>query len=213
MKKTTILILFSLFVVFSGYSQKTNTRKIKKHSKNIYKQQKELLETQITETQSIINLIDSTTNYFEYHAYKNILEKLNSQLEITEKKGSKYYFNTENTTNDLKLIGEWHLENYEDNIERSEQELIDLENSISQLKENMRLIFYPDFTFQRYGFTPDAENGSWRLSEDTQKLYMKNNNSNLEDELNIEILSENSLILIIEDPFYDTTTKLLLKKQ
>ncbi len=213
MKKIFSFILISFFIVFSCYSQgeDINTKKIKKYSKSIYKQQQKLFENQIAETQEIIDQIDSTTNLFEYRSYKKILQKLNSQLESTKKNGSKYYFNNNNTTNEQKLIGEWHLEYYEDNVDRNEQQMVDLEIAVADLKENFKIIIYPDLTFQRYGFTETAEEGDWRLSEDGQTLFLKNNE--IEDEINIEGFTETKITFIIVDDYYETTTKLTLKKQ
>ncbi len=210
MKKIYSFILVSFFVVFSCYGQH---REMKKYTKNIFKEQKKLVESQISETQKKIKQTDSVENQYEYYYYKMILQSLNEQLEITETNSDKYCSNTKSNLSSMKLVGEWYLEDYEDDVERNEEGKKDLELNVANLKEHMKLIFYPDLTFQRYGFTQTVEEGDWRLGEDGKSLFLKRNDAASEDEINIENFNDTSITFVIFDSYNETTTKLILKKK
>ncbi len=123
---------------------------------------------------------------------------------------------TSNNMN-IKLLGSWGLSDYEDNIERNEEEIIDFENQIVTIKQNFALTFYRNLSFERKGFSINPEYGNWKIYKEDDELILElvpigypNG-----DKLIINELTDSKLILSIttingED---ESITKLILFKK
>ncbi len=118
--------------------------------------------------------------------------------------------------NDELIVGEWNLSDYSDNLKRSSQDSIEfIATVIPNMKRNALLIFNDDYTFERRGFTPEPQIGSWKLNEEGTILYLEPQGLGRTDQLTLQGLSENSFTIVVNEVMEDSSkvlTKLTFSK-
>lgn len=112
---------------------------------------------------------------------------------------------SENEQNEI-LVGQWHLNDYHDNLKRTPQDSADfITRVIPTIKRNALLIFNADHTFERRGFTPEPQIGKWSLNDDGTLLYLEPHGAKANtDKLKIEGLSENSFTIVVDEIMPDS---------
>lgn len=114
------------------------------------------------------------------------------------------------------IVGEWHLANYQDNMQRSQTDYVQFIKDVNYLKQNFLLKIGENGKFEKYGFA-QVEKGDWELDPQKNILYMWPPNSNgNKDQLYIEKLTPDSLIMSIATKIDSLTlvnTKFTLYKQ
>lgn len=111
------------------------------------------------------------------------------------------------SSNDSLLVGEWNITDYQDNLRRTGQDsVLFYTQTVPSLKRNALLIFNDDNTFERRGFTPEPQIGTWELSSDNKilKLIPHGSTANA-DRLNIDNLTENSFKIIVTETMQDSS--------
>ncbi len=114
------------------------------------------------------------------------------------------------------LIGIWRMTDYNDHIPRNKQQQQQFEKQIQALKRNFALIFYPNHTFRRFGFSPKPEFGYWSLDIQNHAIYLYTANRKGKDKLKILTLSPNKLIFEVAsyiDSTHVSIIQISLKKQ
>lgn len=114
------------------------------------------------------------------------------------------------------IVGEWHLANYQDNMQRTQADYVQFIKDVNYLKENFLLKILENGNFEKYGFA-QVEKGNWELDPQKNILYMWPPNSDgNKDQLYIEKLTPDSLIMSIATKIDSLTlvnTKFTLYKQ
>jgi hypothetical protein len=79
----------------------------------------------------------------------------------------------------------------------------------------VKLVFYPDYTFKRFGFSSEPEEGVWNIKEKDGILILKSNYSKNGDKLKINKISEDEFIFEVDEKIEKTevTTRISFKKQ
>ncbi|MEA3451344.1 MAG: hypothetical protein U9Q83_05515 [Bacteroidota bacterium] len=104
--------------------------------------------------------------------------------------------NNQATSQEL-IVGSWRMADYQDNMQRSQEEYVEFIKNISTLKLNFLLKFSEDGSFEKYGFQ-NPERGNWQIDIQNMKLYMwPNNSQGQKDMLQIEKLTADTLIMSI----------------
>ena len=122
-----------------------------------------------------------------------------------------------NDTENEILIGQWRLSDYHDNLRRSPKDSLDfVTRVIPTIKQNALLTFNADHTFERKGFTPEPQIGTWSLNNDGTVLFLEPHGAKAStDKLNIEGLSENSFTIVVDEVMPDSSrvnTRLTFRK-
>lgn len=114
------------------------------------------------------------------------------------------------------LTGEWKMTDYSDNLQRpTKQDSIDFQQGLQNLKRNFKLTFGADKTFERVGFQPTPEKGTWEYDEAQKLLYLKGLGSEQRDIVTVQELSKDKLILVVAEKVDNNQviTKITLGKQ
>jgi len=116
------------------------------------------------------------------------------------------------------IVGNWKLTNYEDNMQRTPEEVATLATSIETLKQNVSLSFFEDNSFERIGFQPQPEKGNWNIDEQTKTLILTSlqNPDKGGDALLVEEISSKKMILVVAEVIGDkqqVITKLTFEKK
>lgn len=123
--------------------------------------------------------------------------------------------NNQATSQEL-IVGSWRMADYQDNMQRSQEEYVEFIKNISTLKLNFLLKFSEDGSFEKYGFQ-NPERGNWQIDIQNMKLYMwPNNSQGQKDMLQIEKLTADTLIMSIATQIDSLTlinTKFILYKE
>ncbi len=126
----------------------------------------------------------------------------------------------DNNGSDEGLVGTWYLANYEDNGERSPDKMADYLAGIDQLKRKFSFKLNDDNTFERRGFAPKPEYGTWSKFSNNGKNFLKiaqEKSKNGEgDILLIKEFEDDKLVLAISSNNKDSTqiiTTLYLTKK
>lgn len=109
--------------------------------------------------------------------------------------------------NDSVLVGEWNITDYRDNLRRTGQDsVLFYTQTVPSLKRNALLIFNDDNTFERRGFSPEPQIGTWELSNDEKTLRLTPHGSTSNaDKLNIDQLTENSFTILVTETMQDSS--------
>ncbi len=109
------------------------------------------------------------------------------------------FFWQPSNNSDSGLIGSWSLTNYEDNIQRTPEDLTDFQGQITYLKQNFSLTLKDNNSFERRGFTPQAEFGTWDVLSIKGDDYLKLTPMNKKDgdALLMREFTEDKLVLSI----------------
>jgi hypothetical protein len=105
---------------------------------------------------------------------------------------------SENGSSEI-IVGKWKLSNYQDNLPRNHLDSINIIQTLQTMKANALLTFNDDHTFERRGFTPEPQIGKWELNPEKNILYLEPNGLNQKDQVNIEKLTENELIMVVNE--------------
>ena len=117
-------------------------------------------------------------------------------------------------TDEEVLVGDWKLADYQDNIQRSTDDLIKYQKSIEALKRNFLLRLKEDGTFEKYGFSV-PEKGDWQYDPQNKIIYMWPPGSQAKDVLKVKKLTQDTLIFSIatrQDSLHVITTIFTLYK-
>jgi hypothetical protein len=122
--------------------------------------------------------------------------------------------------NEKKIVGTWKLMDYEDSRILSNLEKQTLINDVTNLKQNVRLVFNSDRSFERKGFTPQPQQGYWEFDDIKNKILLTPTGTERKEEVNIMGLTEKSMIFIVTETIQTqdvkneiVTTKLTFQKQ
>jgi len=97
------------------------------------------------------------------------------------------------------LVGKWKISEYHDNLPRNHQDSINIIQSLQNLKASALLTFNEDGTFERRGFTAEPQIGKWEYDVSSGILTMEPNGSTEKNKANIENLSENKFIMVVNE--------------
>jgi len=183
-------------------------------------------------TTNLIDLIQKETNVV---AEKNIPKSQNKvQSSITNNSKKNYaivgislivliiigiiLFAPDNSTKwENIIVGKWKLVEYQDNLQRTGVDSIDYFSMVENLKNNFSITFFKDKKFERIGFQPQTEKGSWTVDEQNKKLKLQAaDKKDVSDELAIESLTSEKLIIVVAENVANNqqvVTKLTLKKE
>lgn len=117
------------------------------------------------------------------------------------------YTNFANNEGSQQLVGQWRLTDYQDNLKRAPQDsILFVTQTIPTIKRNALLIFNDDNTFERRGFTPEPQIGTWKLNNEGTILYLEPRGAKAQtDQLNIEGLTGNSFTIVVDEIMPDST--------
>jgi len=114
------------------------------------------------------------------------------------------------------IVGNWRMANYQDNMQRSQDDYVNFLKSINALKQNFLLKISEDGSFEKLGFQ-NPETGNWEIDIQNMKLYMwPKNSQGQKDMLQIEKLTADTLIMSIATKIDSLTlinTKFTLYKE
>ncbi len=112
--------------------------------------------------------------------------------------------NTNLSESDKKLVGNWRIVDYQDDRNISDLEKNEILNA---LKQKGLLIFSSNKTFQRIGFSPQTETGTWQFNEAEKKIFLKSNNKT--GSMNLSSFTENRMTMIVVEQIQHEVTKKL----
>lgn len=127
-----------------------------------------------------------------------------------------YNNSTESSSYDEMLIGEWKLNNYTDNLRRTQQDSITFfTQTLPTLKRTVLLTFNDDHTFERRGFTPEPQIGKWKLNDEGSVLELEPVGVKEVQKLNLQNFTEHSFTIVVTEQLEGgmvSTTKLTFVK-
>ena len=97
------------------------------------------------------------------------------------------------------VVGEWHLSDYSDNLKRTPLDSINIFSQIEAMKKSAVINFNDDNSFERIGFSPEPQIGQWEIDGNAKYLYLIPIGSQTKDKLNIETLTDNLLVLVVNE--------------
>ncbi len=101
---------------------------------------------------------------------------------------------------DERLVGQWQLKDYTDNLKRSSQDSITFfTQTLPTLKKTVLLTFNNDHTFERRGFTPEPQIGKWKLNEDGSILTLEPVGVEQAQNLNLQNFTEHSFTIVVTE--------------
>lgn len=104
------------------------------------------------------------------------------------------------------LVGQWYMVDYQDNMRRSKSDsLLFMTQTIPAIKRNALLIFNDDNSFERRGFTPEPQIGTWLFNADKSTLRLKPYGATAAtDELKLTNVSKTSFTIVAEELLEDS---------
>lgn len=116
---------------------------------------------------------------------------------------------------DKKLVGKWKVIDYFDSMPGTKEEKDKAKNGIIK---NGVMIFGANKVFQRIGFSPRPQKGTWVFDEQNKKISLKANNS--VGVMNLSEFSEKRMVMMVNEQVNDpklgkfvVTTKITFEKQ
>lgn len=98
------------------------------------------------------------------------------------------------------LVGTWKMSNYSDNRYRAtRQDSLELQALVNALISRAQLVFNPDKTFRRIGFSDTDETGVWEYDPSAKYLKLQPTNVNQYDVVQIQELNDNRLIIVVQE--------------
>ncbi len=104
------------------------------------------------------------------------------------------------------LVGEWQLNDYQDNVRRLPADsLVFVTQTLPSLKQRVLLVFNDDNTFERIGFTPEPQIGKWKFDAEKSTLNLVPYGATAStDELQIKNLTQNGFTIVAEELLSDS---------
>lgn len=104
------------------------------------------------------------------------------------------------------LVGQWYMVDYQDNIRRTKSDsILFMTQTIPTIKRNALLIFNNDNSFERRGFTPEPQIGTWIFNANKSTLRLKPYGATAAtDELQLKNVSKTSFTIIAEETLNDS---------
>lgn len=102
------------------------------------------------------------------------------------------------------VIGEWRVVDYQDsrNIDPVAQK-----QNLDFLKQNVKVVFKDDYTFERYGYSESVQKGKWEFSFPEKKIYLIPIGVNRKEEMNLVRLNNKFMTMIVVENITDETTQ------
>lgn len=122
--------------------------------------------------------------------------------------------------NEKLLVGNWNLTDYEDSRLLNTQEKQQLAQDIITLKQNVKLVFKSDRSFERRGFTPQPQQGYWEYDNIKTKILLTPTGTDRKEEVSIINLTDKTMTFVVTETVQlqnggteIVTTKLSFQKQ
>lgn len=105
-----------------------------------------------------------------------------------------------------RLVGEWYISDYQDNMRRSPADSIAfVTQTIPNLKSSALLIFNDDNTFERRGFTPEPQIGTWNFDATSSILKLVPYGAKAAaSEIQLRNVSQNTFTIVAEEQLEDS---------
>jgi hypothetical protein len=122
--------------------------------------------------------------------------------------------------NENDLVGSWKIVSYEDSQKISAKDKETMDKNIAALMQRALVIFNADKSFQRIGFSPQPQNGTWELDAKGKKINLVPLGSEKKEPLNLLSFNKDRMVVVVVESVSDNnggtevvTTKITFQKQ